>query len=120
MDKQRTTAAQRAGLRRRYGSPPAVVMPCLQCGQGMALDPPEPHGAGIIWTWRCGQSPEHGTVCHIDHYGDMDVIDVLADADALAGALAEVARLRAALTTIRDHYGQVADEALEAKEGQKR
>lgn len=107
----RTTPETRAELRRRYT--PEPVPPCKVCGA--ALVPSEAYsGFDDILIWDCPEAGDlmdktHGTdwARHQRHLmdgrvnrykGDADIIAALADADALAGALAEREWLRTALS----------------------
>jgi hypothetical protein len=108
MTGQRTTAEQRAALRERYTPEPEPR--CPVCGGAMANDDdfgnilPERE----TW-WRCPIHPGQRDQTFPPHDGDPDIVALLDDADALAGALAEVARLRRALGDVGGSIAFVAD-----------
>lgn len=116
-DCPRTTPEARAELRRRYGSPPTGVLRCLVCREMMELVAPKAERTGVLWTWRCPRTSEHPLLHHIDHYGDLDVLALLDDADALAGALAEAARYKAALDVAEKALVFYADTHLYEQDG---
>jgi len=120
---QRTTPEQRAALRTRYT--PEPVPTCRVCGGPLS---PVASGGGRPTVWACsileadpdepgrlrarpgrGGDDEirrggHFLESRIDWLrdGDADVLAAVDDADALAGALAEVRRLRTALAWYAD------------------
>jgi hypothetical protein len=96
MTEQRTTPEMRQALRQKYTPEPEPR--CPECGEPMAND----DDAGNIiphretW-WRCPAHPEQRDATFPLRYGDPRILALLDDADALAGALAEVEGLRSGL-----------------------
>lgn len=80
----RTSPERRAALRRRYT--PEPVPTCAYCHRGpMVRIPPQPVDAARYVHWGCPHD-NYGTVTSA---GEPEIIALIDDADALAGALAE-------------------------------
>jgi hypothetical protein len=88
---QRTTAEIRQALRARYT--PEPVPTCPHCGDAMNIL----HASVMQIRWTC---LDHGHIRYTRAGGDPVIIAAVDDADALAGALADVERYKVALAQI--------------------
>jgi hypothetical protein len=94
---QRTTPEIREALRQQYTPEPEPT--CEICDSAMAYR--DTYGDGSQ-RWDCTVNSRHPQFCSWRVTGDANVLALCEDADALAGALAEVGQLRDALAFYAD------------------
>jgi hypothetical protein len=97
---QRTSPETRQALRQRYTPEPEPT--CEICESPMVYR--DTYGDGSQ-RWDCTVNDRHPQFGSWRVIGDPDVLAACDDADALAGALATVGRLRAALRNALDDFG---------------
>jgi hypothetical protein len=97
MTEQRTTPETRQALRQRYTPEPEPT--CEICESAMVYR--DTYGDGSQ-RWDCTVNSHHPQFSSWRNTGDADVLALCNDADALAGALAEMGQLRDALAFYAD------------------